>query len=223
MRTHTMVGVLMLSFLGFAALAQAEEGVRVRPIDAYISGFGGYSFPFKSDLAFQGRTTISNMELDKSPSFGGKVGMWFTAPRKRLGVDIGVEVDVTNFNPDVSVPLPLALNATYFGVHVLARVPMEVTQDLPNGKWFPYVGFGGGGQRLAFQLPGTTEGRHTAPAFQGLWGAKVFITKHIALFGEGKYTYASHSMEFLFGPVVLPPLDLTVHALHGVGGLSVHF
>jgi hypothetical protein len=104
---------------------------------------------------------------------------------------------------------------------------MDVTQELPNGRWFPYIGVGGGGQRLtAKNIPGFAglEGEHTAPAFQGLWGAKVFITKHIAVFGEGKFTYASHALEFEMGPFVLsPPLDLTVHALHGVGGLSVHF
>ncbi|MDH5668022.1 MAG: porin family protein [Nitrospira sp.] len=210
----------MLGFLGLAATAQAEEGIRVRPIDVYISGFAGYSFPFKTDFSYQGTTLISDLELDKSPSFGGKAGMWFTAPRKRLGIDIGVEADVTNFNPDT--PRTLELQATYFGVHVLARVPMEVTQELPNGRWFPYVGFGGGGQRIAFEAPGTTEGRHTAPAFHGLWGAKVFITKHIALFGEGKYTHASHTLTFQ-NPFSTADFDLTVRALHGVGGLSVHF
>lgn len=220
MRKNRLVLTLTLCILGFATFAQADDGVRVRPIDVYISGFGGYSFPFKTDLLFQGTTLISDLELDKSPSFGGKVGMWFTAPRKALGIDIGVEGDVMNFNPDT--PGTLELNATYFGVHVLARMPIGVTEELPNGRWFPYVGVGGGGQRLAFEAPGTTEGRHTAPAFQGLWGAKVFLTKHIAVFGEGKFTYASHTLTFQSG-FSTAEFDLTVHALHGVGGLSVHF
>lgn len=213
--------LLVLSIVGLAAVANAEEGVSVRPVDIYVSGFGGYSFPLKSDLSFQGTTILSDVELDKSPSFGGKVGMWFTAPRKTLGIDIGTELDVTHFNPDT--PGTLELNATYFGVHVLARVPMGVTPELPNGRWFPYIGVGGGAQRLSFEAPGlTTEGRHTAPAFQGLWGAKVFVTKHIAVFGEGKYTHASHTMTFQSGPLTAD-FDLSVNAVHGVGGLSVHF
>jgi hypothetical protein len=220
MRKNALVVFLMLCILGLATWVNAEEGVRVRPLDFYVSGFGGYSFPLKSDLLFQGTTVISDLELDKSPSFGGKFGMWFTAPRKTLGIDIGTEVDVTNFNPDT--PGTLQLNATYFGVHILARVPMGVTSELPNGQWFPYVGFGGGGQRVAFEAPGITEGRHTAPAFQGLWGAKVFLTKHIAVFGEGKFTYASHTLTFQ-DAFSRADFDLTVHALHGVGGLSVHF
>jgi len=220
MRRNVVAMLIAVGIVGAASIAGAEDGVRVRAIDAYVSGFGGYSFPFNTDLKFQGFTVVSDLELDKSPSFGGKVGMWFTATRKRLGVDIGVEADVTNFNPDT--PGTLELNATYFGIHVLARVPMGVTQALPNGRWFPYVGFGGGGQRVTFDAPGTTEGRHTAPAFQGLWGAKVFLTKHIAVFGEGKFTYAAHTLTFQ-DAFSRADFDLTVYALHGVGGLSVHF
>lgn len=221
MRKNLLAAFLTVGVLSLATFAQAEGDVRIRPLDFYISGFGGYSFPFKTDLSFSGTTLVNDLELDKSPSFGGKVGMWFTAPRKSLGIDIGTEIDVTNFNPNT--PGTVELNATYFGIQVLARMPIGVTQDLPNGRWFPYIGVGGGGQRLAFEIPGvTTEGKHTAPAFQGLWGAKVFVTKHIALFGEGKFTYASHTLEFQSGTLVAP-FDLTVHALHGVGGLSVHF
>jgi hypothetical protein len=220
MRKDALAALLILCVFGHATFSQAEDDVHVRPFDFYISGFGGYSFPLKTELSLSGTTIVSDYKLDTSPSFGGKIGMWFTAPRKALGIDIGTEIDVTNFNPDT--PGTLELNATYFGLHVLARMPIGVTQDMPNGRWFPYVGVGGGAQRLAFEAPGTTEGRHTAPAFQGLWGAKVFLTKHIALFGEGKFTYASHTMEFQSGPFVAP-FDLTVHALHGVGGLSVHF
>ena len=107
--------------------------------------------------------------------------MWITASRKTLGIDVRVEVDVTNFNPDASsgqvlssnvgpgvLLTTLDLNATYFGINVLARLPLGVTPELPNGRWFPYVGLGGGGQRLTFQTVGTNEGRDTAPAFQGL-------------------------------------------------------
>lgn len=220
MKRNTLAVLLVLGFLSLATLAHAQEGVRVRPIDFFVSGFGGYSFPFKTDVEFDGVTVGRDLELNNSPSFGGKFGIWFTGPRKKLGMDIGVEADVTNFTPDTAGSLEL--NATYFGVHVLARVPMGATQELPNGRWFPYIGFGGGGQRVAFEAPGTTEGRHTAPAFQGLWGAKVFLTKHIAVFGEGKFTYASHTLTFQ-DAFSTAEFDLTVHALHGVGGLSIHF
>lgn len=211
---------LMLCITGLATLAYAEDEARVKPIDFYVSGFGGYSFPFKTDLSFQGATVISALELDKSPSFGGKVGVWFTTSRKTLGINIGTEIDVTNFNPDTAGILQL--NATSFCVNILARVPMGMTPELPNGRWFPYIGVGGGAQRLTFETPETTGGRNTAPAFQGLWGVEVFLFKHLAVFGEGKFTHASHTLTFQSG-LSTAEFALTVNALHGVAGLSVHF
>lgn len=88
---------------------------------------------------------------------------------------------------------------------------------MPNGRWFPYIGVGGGGQRLAVKV---TEGRNTAPAFQGLGGIKVFLSKHVAAFAEGKFIHASHNQE-LEGTIV--PLELDLSSVHGVGGLSFHF
>ncbi|OQW33494.1 MAG: hypothetical protein A4E19_03630 [Nitrospira sp. SG-bin1] len=139
---------------------------------------------------------------------------------------------MTNFNPDASsgqvlsssigpgiLLSTLELNATYFGINVLARFPMGITSDLPNGRWFPYIGLGGGGQRLTFQTAGTNECRNTAPAFQGLGGIKVFLTKHIAVFAEGKFIHASHTFGIQGGGTV----ELDLNSVHGVGGLSFHF
>ncbi len=233
MKAIASSALLLLCTLCYGSLARAEEGVRVRPVDVYISGFGGYSHPFKTDLSLDG-LRLQDVKLDNSPSFGGKIGMWITAPRKTLGIDVGVEVDVTNFNPDASsgqvVPsnvgpvillATLDLNATYFGINVLARLPVDVTPELPNGRWFPYIGLGGGGQRLTFQAPGTNEGRDTAPAFQGLGGVKIFLTKHIAAFAEGKFIHASHSLRVEGNGS--GSVDLTLNSVHGVGGLSFHF
>jgi hypothetical protein len=208
--------LLLLSVLGYWGVTHAEEEVRVRPLDMYISGFGGYSFPFKTDVSIGG-FTVPDLELKKSLSLGGKIGMWMTAPRKTVGIDVGVELDVTHFNPDT--PGTVEMDATFFGINVLARLPMDVAPELPNGRWFPYIGIGGGGQRLAMQAPGTNEGRSTAPAFQGLGGIKVFVTKHVAAFAEGKFIYASHAQSVQDSDRI----DLTLKSVHGVGGLSFHF
>lgn len=100
MKSAVSATLLVLGLLSFSGLAQAQEEVRVRPVDVYISGFGGYSFPFNTDLSVVG-VTLRDTKLNNSPSFGGKIGMWITAPRRTLGVDVGAEIDVTNFNPDV--------------------------------------------------------------------------------------------------------------------------
>lgn len=218
MKVLISAALLLLCVLGYSESVRAQEEVRVRSVDYYISGFGGYSFPFSTDLVFGG-LTAPNVKLKDSLSVGGKIGMWLTAPRKRWGIDVGVELDVTHFNPDIRNST-LELDATYFGLNVLARLPMGVMPDLPNGRWFPYVGIGGGGQRLAMEAPGTNEGRNTAPAFQGLGGIKVFLNKHFAVFAEGKFIYASHNQE-LEGTSI--PLELDLTSVHGVGGLSFHF
>jgi opacity protein-like surface antigen len=230
MKVIVSSALLLLCVLGYSSLARAEEEVRVKPVDAYISLFGGYSFPFKTEFSSVG-ITGEDAKLDNSPTIGGKIGIWITAPRKTLGIDIGAEIDITHFSPDLPggqvlqsnvgpvSPIAFDMNATYFGLNVLVRLPMGVAPDLPNGRWFPYIGVGGGGQRLTMQASGTNEGRSTAPAFQGLGGVKVFITKHIAAFAEGKYIHASHTQEFEGGGTI----NLTLNSVHGVGGLSFHF
>jgi Outer membrane protein beta-barrel domain len=230
MKVMVSAALLLLCVVGYSESARAQEEVRVKSVDVYISGFGGYSFPFKTDMTLAG-VTLNEVTLNNSPSFGAKIGMWFTAPRKTLGIDVGAEIDTTNFNPEaprqivpasggfIGLNVPLDLHAIYFGVNVLVRVPMDVTPELPNGRWFPYIGLGGGGLRLTVEAPGTNEGRSTAPAFQGMGGVKVFLTKNIAAFAEGKFIHASNSIEIQGGG----SFDLTINSVHTVGGLSFHF
>lgn len=207
MKALVSAALLLLCFVGYSELVQAQEEVRMRPVDAYISGFGGYAFPFNTDVSSGGTVLAPDAEYENTPSFGGKIGLWLTAPRKTMGIDVGAEIDVTHFDPDPT------LNATYFGVNLMARLPMGVEPERPNGRWFPYVGIGGGAQWLNFDFFGVKRS-NTAPAFQAMGGVKVFVVNHVAVFVEGKFTHASHSLEFL---------DFNLNAVHGVGGLSFHF
>lgn len=225
------IALLLLCILGYSESALAQEEIRVRPIDGYFSGFGGYSFPSETDFSFPG-FTLRDVELDNSYSIGAKLGMWITAPRKTLGIDVGAEIDVTYFHPYassgqvVSTNLGLAqfvstfdFHALFFGVNVLSRIPIGVTPELPNGRWFPYIGVGGGGLRLTFQLPGRNESQSMAPALQGVGGVKVFLTNYVAAFAEGKFIHASNSIEVQGRGSG----DLSINAVHGVIGLSFHF
>lgn len=220
MRTTLWAVVLLVGVVGGTEVVQAQEEVHGKPVDVYISGFGGYSFPFKTDVTVSGAFgsgVISDVDFEDSPSFGGKIGMWFTGQRKALGIDIGMEVDVTHFDPDSD------LSATYYGLNALARVPMGITPDLPNGRWFPYIGLGGGAQHLVSDEFGGMKPTHTAPAFQGLGGVKVFLFKHLAVFVEGKFTHASHRLDFNLPGFGTIRNDFTLNSVHGVGGLSLHF
>ncbi|MFO0699873.1 MAG: hypothetical protein U0236_11630 [Nitrospira sp.] len=101
MKALVSVACLLLSILGHSNFVEAQEEVRVKPVDPYIPGFGGYSFPFSTDLVF-GILSAPDVKLKNSPSVGGKIGMWLTAPRKTWSIDVRVEIDVTHFNPDIS-------------------------------------------------------------------------------------------------------------------------
>ena len=231
----TLSAIILVScILVFSGFANAEDEVRVRPIDAYLSIFGGIASPLKTDVTEAG-VTAKDSKLDNSPSIGGKIGIWVTAPRKTLGVDFGAEIDITTSSPDqkdgqvlmTNAGFPVITNsvdlgATFVGVNVLTRLPVGVTQELPNGRWFPYVGIGGGVERLSYQPSGSTEGRDSSPAFQGLGGFKIFLFKHVAVFGEVKFTHAAHSLEGRVGSSTFST-ELTLNTVHGVGGLSFHF
>jgi hypothetical protein len=229
MKALVSVTFLLLSLLGYSNFAEAQEEVQVKPHDVYISVLGGYSFPFKAHMLFGG-LEVQDVKFENVPSIGGKVGMWITAPRKNLGIDIGAEIDVIRFRPNHAggqvlssnlgpgILVPLNLDATYFGVNVLARLPIGVTPELPNGRCFPYIGVGGGGQRLSLEFSGQKD-TNIAPAFQGLGGIKVFVTRHIAVFAEGKFIHASHAFRVQGGGTV----ELDLNSVHGIGGLSVHF
>lgn len=209
--------VLLMSVIGCVECATAQEDMRSSTVDVYLSGFGGYSVPFNTEFTSQSGAT-SEVELKNSPTVGGKIGVWITDVRSTLGIDVGLEFDVTDYHADTRGAL--GLHATYVGFNVLARMPMGVSQDRPHGRWFPYIGVGGGGQRLSSQVSGRNQGRDTVVAFQGLGGVKFFVSKHVAVFAEGKFIHASHELGVEGTPTFV---EFHLNSIHGTGGLSLHF
>jgi opacity protein-like surface antigen len=233
-----LVIAMMASLFALPWPAAGQDEVRVRPIDLYISIFGGVALPAKTDVTEIGpgsNLTVRDVKLDNSPSIGGKIGMYTTQFRAGTGLDFGGELDITNFSPDQKgnqilnggtvVTNHVSINAILIAFNLLARKPFGVTQDLPNGRWSPYVGIGGGVQTSSFEPPGTIKkGRQTDPAFQALAGVKVFLVQHVALFGEYKFTYASHTFEtqsITTGAIITDKYTFNVN--HFVAGLAWHF
>ena len=182
MKRRALLVIAMMTGTLFALPwpAAGQDEVRVKAIDRYISVFGGIALPLKTDVAqggAGGSFTARDVKLDNSPSIGGKIGMYTTQYRSGTGLDLGYELDITNFTPDQKgnqilnggavVTNPVNMTSTLITVNLLARKPLGVTQDLPNGRWSPYVGIGGGVQVSTFEPPGTIKkGRQTDPAFQ---------------------------------------------------------
>jgi opacity protein-like surface antigen len=240
--------ILPRILLGCALLSVFELPARSEPLawDISVSGFGGMALPFSTktkitDPTLPADLTVNGVRLDSSTSFGGKVSAW----RRRqaldfvdLGVhpDLGIELDVTRFSPNVRTqtgeasgviagslvtqasPIKLGIDVTIIAVNLLARFPMGLRDDLPNGRWYPYLGMGAG---AAISRAKTTTGEQdtsTEPAFQVLGGLKYFLGRHVGIFAEYKFTHASHAFT-----LATTRQEMIVNTSHVVVGIAAHY
>ena len=118
------------------------------------------------------------------------------------------------------------LNINTLAANILFRYPIWSTQDLPQGRIAPYVGFGVGAQRAVLSLQAVPYREvDYAPAGQVLVGMKFFVMKNLAFFGEYKRIWSSHDFTYS-GSDIKPPgyeetWSLATNVL--VGGVSLHF
>ena len=225
--------------MGVSIALLAVLAGRASPSDAemYVAGQLGYTIPnglsnVKGTGPTAGQST-SDLDQLNSPLFGFKVGYFFA------GLPwLGIEGDFYYTTPHVTqqlvervvIPPPVNLRQTAIapGFHMTY---MNGTANLiaryPGKRFQPYAG---GGVGLAygrisgvqtFQVgtgrPVTDSQSDMSVVFNALVGSRFFLTKHVALFGEYKYTTTS----FDFGGNVLIKTDYTAHNL--VGGVSFHF
>jgi opacity protein-like surface antigen len=224
--TWSVLSVVVLS-LGLAGVAQAEF---------YIAGQAGYSMPNDFENV-QGRNSsgtvtdqATDLEMESSILYGGKVGYFFDSLQW-----IGIEAEAFTVRPDLkqqtftrttTTPLgtisvqdqirPNELRVTTAALNLIFRVP---------GKRFePYAGGGIGMYWAKFSSDATNatgqrigEASDTTIGMNFLAGARLYLFKQLALFGEYKYTAAN----FDFGGQVLLKGDYSAHNF--VGGLSIHF
>ncbi len=268
MRARVFPGLLVgLAFL----VTPAPVFAQVPLWDFSVSAFGGGAFPFRTDYRIDDYDsgTIKNVTLKNSVSFGGKLAVWTTGLRSRTGLDFGAELDITEYFPDVNTATqrtpypggatlsltarPADLDATIIALNLLLRYPVAATSEFPHGRWYPYLGIGGGAEIarkkgtpvfgvgvgvciegqgcMALTPQAPTDVTDTAPVLQVLAGAKLFFTRHIALFAEYKFTHASHTFEYPYvfcdSGGCMPGGTHTEHfstnVNHVVGGLAVHF
>lgn len=191
--------------------------------EPYVAGMVGYTAP--NDLTNIKGTgsvsalSLSDLELQSSVAYGGKVGFFFPAVKW-----LGVETEVYNTTPHVkqqpatvsgfglSVPvgtLPgFSLRVLTWGINAIVRYP---------GKTFqPYAGVGLG----MFFAHATFRGQSdddSAAGLNALAGLRIFATDHVALFAEYKYNRTS----FTFPNVIGLEADYSANIF--MGGLSYHF
>ena len=183
----------------------------------------------------------TNLRFEDSGVFGAKLTAWHLPRKYNWQPQIGFEIDWTRFTadvPDQVIPAvgtllisgsPLGSIGPFnrrreFGIdnmtfNLLFRYPIWATPDLPQGRWYPYVGIGGGAQRARLSTVGYEETSYS-PCFQGMGGVKFFVIKYLALFGEAKWSQGWHTFkyetDFYWERYSLSTIQL-------VGGVALHF
>jgi hypothetical protein len=109
--------------------------------------------------------------------------------------------------------------------NLLFRYPIWATAEMPQGRWYPYVGAGVGVQRTHLTDSGVSHQETSySPAIQGMVGLKFFIVRNFALFGEWKRTTSWAT--FTYGGTGPPPgfsETFTITSNLVVGGIALHF
>jgi hypothetical protein len=183
----------------------------------------------------------TNVRFEDAATFGAKFTIWHLPMKYSWQPQIGFEIDWTRFTADVpsgqvvpgfgtflstgtpigSVRLGItpefAVNNIAF--NLLFRYPIWATGDMPQGRWYPYVGIGGGAQRARLSLQGYEE-TSTSPSIQALGGVKFFVVKYLAIFGEAKWTQGWHTFKYETDSYWE---RYSISTIHLVGGVALHF
>src|SRR5919198_1629363 len=219
--------ILAAAVLLSAELASAE----IPEWDQSLSLGVGISMPVRANLNQQdsavplNNVQANSISLQSSIMGAAKWSIWDTRSRSLTGLDFGIELEAMTFKPDikaqragtVTVTSELPIRSYLAGLTLLARYPFAVTDELPFGRWYPYIGVGGGASISDMQVMGSSD-RDVSPYIQGLAGAKVFLNRSFALFAEYKATRASH--HFQFGTLTE---DIVIKAHHVMAGVAWHF
>ncbi len=183
----------------------------------------------------------TNLRFEDAGTFGAKLTAWHLPRKYSWQPQIGLEIDWTRFTADVPDGQVLPAFGTFqttgtpigfaiFGVgpkfavdnmafNLLFRYPIWATPDMPQGRWYPYVGIGGGAQRARLSLQGYEE-TSTSPSFQALGGVKFFVVKYLSVFGEAKWTQGWHTFKYETDSYWE---RYSISTIHLVGGVALHF
>lgn len=233
--------VRCLAFSAVVLVLAATTQVSGTYAETYVAGQFGVTLPSvlgkglgEGDLT--GRfiipgSTVSGQSLDESILYGGKVGHYFKAVPW-----LGVEAEVYNTTPHIkqqvttfsgssgsagSVELP--------GLHlrVLTVAPFNVMVRYHKTRLQPYVGVGPGLFFARIEDPALSSSNTQSSMGFGVnaqAGVRFYITRRVALFGEGKFNYTKFSFdETPAGFFNLFGFDADYKMFHASFGLSIHF
>lgn len=244
---HRVVQHLAFSaiLLGVATTTQ----VSATYAETYIAGQFGVTLPSVLPTAFDngltnvdatgrlgqilgGGGTISDQSLQNSILYGAKVGHYFRAVPW-----FGIEAEVYNTNPHIkqqqvtfSGPVGTFGPAELPGLNfrVLTVAPFNLMFRYHKTKLQPYMGVGPGIFFARTHDPSlTSDNSQSSIGFgiNALVGLRYYFTRHVSLFGEGKFNYVRFSFDQT-SPPLSPSMigfDGDYRIFHAAGGLSIHF
>ena len=208
----------------------------------YVAGQLGVTLPSLGggltnvDLGspFISGSTHSDLDLQNSLLYGGKLGYYFKSARW-----FGLETEVFNTTPHIkqqthtfSNPAASPVSATLQGAHlrVIMWSPINFMFRYPKTRLQPYIGLGPGlyfarikGEGLGAENPTSTSSNGKI-GFNAKVGMEYFITRRVTAFGEWKYNYAR--LSFSENPDLFPfPYAFkATYSVHNVAfGLAYHF
>lgn len=189
--------------------AQAE-----RNWEFSVGAFGGKAFNSNKDVKFNfegtGFTTgtANGVNLNDSPTFGAKITAWYLPRQYKWQPQIGLELDYTKFTADldpqtagasgpsltpgfvlgsVAFTTPQDISVNVLEANLLFRYPIWGTPELPQDRFYPYIGAGLGVQRARLSVPILSHQETSySPAIQGTVGLKFFIFRNLLSSGNGR-------------------------------------
>jgi hypothetical protein len=201
MKTRQLAGRFAVASL-FTLLAPIVLYVPQAYAETYVAGQFGVTFPQslsdgKVTQDSLGGLDLSDQPLKNSLNFGGKLGHYFTRARW-----IGVETGVSYTTPHIKEgsltftgPGGSATVGGLSGVHQRMIIWDVVTLMIryPGYRLQPYVGIGPSLFFATLKGPAAPPGQSAMGiGLNGEVGARYYITRNWALFGEGQYHLAPH-------------------------------
>src|SRR6266849_1140521 len=186
----TSLLMLLAPIVLFAPQAYAES---------YVAGQIGVTLPqsLNNGKVTQdgfGGLDISDQSLKSSAMVGAKLGHYFTRARW-----IGIETGVSYSTPHIkegsltfSGPGGMATSPSLSGVHQrIITWDADVIFRYPGYRLQPYIGIGPSFYFANLKGPAAPPGQSaTSIGFNVAGGLRYYVTRHWALFGEGKYNQA---------------------------------
>jgi opacity protein-like surface antigen len=202
-------------FVGLLSLVAVSSIAVPSQAEWYVAGQVGHSF---ADSLRNVTTTgpfsgieLQDFDMKNSLAYGGKVGLY------PFHGSLGLELDVNHSTPHVKNlddSPGIHLGVTNVGANILLRYPGVTFQ--------PYIGAGPGILIARLNRSVDTEAdTQVSIGFNFLTGIRAFVTPHVALFTEYKFTDAKFNFDGAFGS--FGGFDSTYRAHQLYIGVSYHF